>query len=165
MKRWKSLRGRLPGLTLFQWCCLRPGHRLPAAWAPWLCPPMALPPCQRGDSDSRSAVSDSATPWAVARQAPPPMGFSRQECWSGVPCPPQGSFPSQGSNPGLLHCRQILYRLNYQGRHRGGYRGVPWGAKVPPRLMWEGRRVLRVGEGRLEPFWVLLNNNKIKNWA
>ena len=27
----------------------------------------------------------------------------------------QGIFPSQGSNPGLLHCRQILYSLNHQG--------------------------------------------------
>ena len=27
----------------------------------------------------------------------------------------QGIFPSQGSNPGLLHCRQILYRLSHQG--------------------------------------------------
>ena len=28
-----------------------------------------------------------ATPWAVARQAPPSMGFPRQEYWSGVPLP------------------------------------------------------------------------------
>ena len=28
-----------------------------------------------------------ATPWTVAYQAPPPMGFSRQEYWSGVPSP------------------------------------------------------------------------------
>ena len=28
-----------------------------------------------------------ATPWAAAHQAPPPMGFSRQEYWSGVPSP------------------------------------------------------------------------------
>ena len=28
------------------------------------------------------------TPWTVARQAPLSMGFSRQECWSGLPCPP-----------------------------------------------------------------------------
>ena len=28
-----------------------------------------------------------ATPWAAAHQAPPPMGFSRQEYWSGVPLP------------------------------------------------------------------------------
>ena len=27
----------------------------------------------------------------------------------------QGILPSQGSNPGLLHCRQILYRLSHQG--------------------------------------------------
>ena len=27
----------------------------------------------------------------------------------------QGIFPAQGSNPGLLHCRHILYRLSYQG--------------------------------------------------
>ena len=27
----------------------------------------------------------------------------------------QGIFPTQGSNPGLLHCRRILYRLNHQG--------------------------------------------------
>ena len=27
----------------------------------------------------------------------------------------QGIFPTQGSNPGLLHCRQILYCLNHQG--------------------------------------------------
>jgi len=27
----------------------------------------------------------------------------------------QGIFPTQGSNPGLLHCRQILYHLSYEG--------------------------------------------------
>ena len=27
----------------------------------------------------------------------------------------QGIFPTQGSNPGLLHCRQILYHLSHQG--------------------------------------------------
>ena len=30
----------------------------------------------------------------------------------------QGIFLTQGSNPGLLHCRQMLYRLNYQGSRR-----------------------------------------------
>ena len=34
-----------------------------------------------------SVVSDSATPWTVTHQAPPSMGFSRQEYWSGVPLP------------------------------------------------------------------------------
>ena len=32
-------------------------------------------------------MSDSATPWTAAYQAPPSMGFSRQEYWSGVPLP------------------------------------------------------------------------------
>ena len=39
----------------------------------------------------------------VARQAPLSRGVSRQEHWSGLPCPLQGVFPSQGSLPGLLH--------------------------------------------------------------
>ena len=30
----------------------------------------------------------------------------------------QGIFPNQGSNPGLLHCRQMLYRLSPQGSPR-----------------------------------------------
>ena len=34
-----------------------------------------------------SCVRLFATPWAAAYQAPPPMGFSRQEYWSGVPLP------------------------------------------------------------------------------
>ena len=34
-----------------------------------------------------SVVSDSATPWTAAYQAPLSMGFSRQEYWSGLPCP------------------------------------------------------------------------------
>ena len=48
-------------------------------------------------------------------QAPPSMGFSRQECWSVLPFPSPGNFPTQGSNPGLPHCRQMLYHLSQQG--------------------------------------------------
>ena len=138
-----------------------------------------------------SFLSDSATLWTVAHQAPLSKGFPRQEHWSGLPfpspgdlpnpgieptspalqadslslshqggplhrimhtceaasvisnslrhmdCSPpgssvhryspskntgvgchallQGTFPTQGSNPGLPHCRWILYRLNHQG--------------------------------------------------
>ena len=36
---------------------------------------------------SLSRVRPSATPWTAAHQAPPSMGFSRQEYWSGVPLP------------------------------------------------------------------------------
>ena len=33
----------------------------------------------------------------------------------------QGIFPIQGSNPGLLHCRQILYHLSHQAKQGSGY--------------------------------------------
>ena len=39
---------------------------------------------------SLSHVRPSVTPWTVAHQAPPPMGFSRQEYWSRVPLPSPG---------------------------------------------------------------------------
>ena len=45
------------------------------------------------------------TPWIVARQALLSIGFPRQEYWSGLPFP---IFPTQGSNLGLLHCRQFF---------------------------------------------------------
>ena len=62
---------------------------------------------------SLSPVQLFATPWTVAYQAPLSMEFSRQECWSGLPFPFQGVFPTQGSNPSLPHCRQTLYRLSF----------------------------------------------------
>ena len=37
-----------------------------------------------------------ATRWTVARKAPMSMGFSRQEYWSGLPCPPPGDLPDPG---------------------------------------------------------------------
>ena len=40
------------------------------------------------------------TPWTVAYQAPPSMGFSRQEYWSGVPFPSPGDLPDPGIEPG-----------------------------------------------------------------
>ena len=50
--------------------------------------------------------------WTVAHQAPLSMGLSRQESWSGLPCPPPGDLPDPGTeleSPAALHCRQILY--------------------------------------------------------
>ena len=42
---------------------------------------------------SLSRVQLFATPWTVALQAPPSMGFSRQEYWSGLPFPSPGDLP------------------------------------------------------------------------
>ena len=45
-----------------------------------------------------SHVQLFATPWIVARQAPLSMGFSRQEYWSGLPCPPARSPAMQADS-------------------------------------------------------------------
>ena len=58
------------------------------------------------------------------------MEFSRQEHWSGLPFPSPGVFLTQGSNLGLLHCRQILYRLSHQGSPR------TWGLGCVSSLRW-----------------------------
>ena len=42
------------------------------------------------------------------------MEFSRPEYWSGSRSLLQGIFPTQGSKPGLPHCRRILYHLSHQ---------------------------------------------------
>ena len=45
-------------------------------------------------------VSNSVMPWSVARQAPPSMGFSGQEYWSGLPYPSPENLPNPGIQPG-----------------------------------------------------------------
>ena len=41
-----------------------------------------------------------ATPWTVAYQAPPSVGFSRQEYWNGLLFPSLGDIPNPGIEPG-----------------------------------------------------------------
>ena len=53
-----------------------------------------------------------ATLWTVACQAPLSMGFSRQEYWSGLPCPLPEDLPDPGIKPNFLelqHCRWVLF--------------------------------------------------------
>ena len=53
--------------------------------------------------ESESEVAQSyptlCDPWTVAHQAPPSMGFSRQEHWSGLPLPSPGDLPDPGIEP------------------------------------------------------------------
>ena len=111
-------------------------------------------------SQSLSRVGFFVTPWTLQlTRILCPWRFSRQEYWSGLPCPPpgdlpspgieprsptlqadslpseppgkpknivvgslsllQGGFPTQGSNQGILHCRQILYQRSYRGSPQG----------------------------------------------
>ena len=55
---------------------------------------------KKSESVSHSVMSDSATPWAVAHRAPLSMEFSRQEYYSGLPCPSPGDLPGSGTDPG-----------------------------------------------------------------
>ena len=60
---------------------------------------------------SLSGIQPSATPWTAAYQAPPSMGFSRQEYWSGVPLPSLRA-PLVTSKTNI---KRILVRLAEQG--------------------------------------------------
>ena len=46
-----------------------------------------------------SVMSNSATPWTAAHQAPLSLGFSRQEYWSGLPFPSPEDLPNPGIEP------------------------------------------------------------------
>ena len=65
-------------------------------------------------------------PWTVAHKAPLPMEFSRQEYWSGLPCPPSGDLPNPGIEPGPLYCRQILYHLTLREALCLSYLSLVW---------------------------------------
>ena len=52
-----------------------------------------------GPSCSCLVVSDAATPWIAANQAPLSMGFFRQEYWSELPFLPPGDLPDPGMKP------------------------------------------------------------------
>ena len=76
---------------------------------------------ERSESEEAQSCLTLATPWTVAHQAPLSMGVSRQEHGVGCHCLLQRIFPTQESNPGLLHCRQTLYHLSHRGSPGTGY--------------------------------------------
>ena len=67
-----------------------------------------------------SCVQLCAAPQMAAHQAPPSLGFSRQEHWSGLPFPSPMHESEKWKWSRLvvsdsLHCRQILYQLSHKG--------------------------------------------------
>ena len=52
-----------------------------------------------------------ATRWTVVHQAPPSMGFSRQEYWSGLPFPSPGDLPDPGIEPASLMAPALAGRF------------------------------------------------------
>ena len=62
-----------------------------------------------------SVVSNSVSPWTVARQAPLSRGFSRQEYWSGLPFPSPGDFLNPGIEPVSPALQADSLPLSHQG--------------------------------------------------
>ena len=85
---------------------------------------------------SLSRVWLFATPWTVAHQALlSPWDFPGMNTRVGFRFLLQGIFPTQGSNPGLLHCRQIPYHLSHQGN--------PW------KVFLRGNKIIQVENSNL----------------
>ena len=59
------------------------------------------------------------TPWIVAHQTPLSMGFSRQEYWSGLPCPSPGVLPDPGIPYVSCIGRWVLYHQCHLESHLG----------------------------------------------
>ena len=93
---------------------------------------VGLMKCEGGISEVCVCVFSRFSPvclfealWTIAHQAPLSMGFSRQEYWSGLSCPPPGDLPDLPDPPPgdftgtclpcLLHCRQIVLLLMHWG--------------------------------------------------
>ena len=70
--------------------------------------------CKQCESESHSVVSDSLQPHGLYS----PWNSPGQNTGVGSLSLLQGIFPTQGSNPGLPHCRQMLYQLSHKGNPR-----------------------------------------------
>ena len=77
----------------------------------WKC---RLPKSESSSSESHSVMSDSLQPHGLYS----PWNSPGQNTGEGSLSLLQGIFPTQGSNPGLPHCRQILYQLSHKGSSR-----------------------------------------------
>ena len=113
------------------------------------------------------ATHSSILAWKIPKTEEPvgypSMGFSRQEFWSGLQCPPSGDLPNPGIYPGLLHRRRmwLLYRLSHQGSPdltlQGQFKCFT-GQKalcgaIQPARVWEGGGGSRGGVQRPTLVW------------
>ena len=62
-----------------------------------------------------------ATPWTVACQAPLFIGFSRQECCSGLPFPSPGDLPDPGIKPRSPALQEDSLSTELQGKPKTGW--------------------------------------------
>ena len=92
-----------------------------------------------------------ATPWIAVLQAPLSMGFSRQEYWSGLPCPPPGDLP----NPGIKLRSPTLQVDSLPSEPPGSPRILEWVAYPFSRGTFQPRNQTRVSciAGELFSCW------------
>ena len=93
---------------------------------------------------SLSYVRVFVTPWTLARQAPLSVGFSRQEYWSGLPCPPAGELPDPGIRPaslmssalaGVLFIISTIWEALYQSKGPQSFQSLDMGALMLRKLV------------------------------
>ena len=65
---------------------------------------------------SVSLVRLSATLQTIALQAPLSMGFPRQECWIGLPCPSSGDLPDPGIKPASPALAEVHFIMELPGK-------------------------------------------------
>ena len=99
MQRWGTPASHAPAPTIF------PANPSPWGIFPWR---------DFISNECCSVVSSSLRPHVLYS----PQNSSGQNTGVGSISLLQGIFPTQGSNPGLPHCRRILYQLSYQGSPR-----------------------------------------------
>ena len=92
--------------------------RTKAIHFPPLIPSSSLSNLPKAKVKSLSHVRLFATPWTVAYQAPPSMGFSRQEYWSGLPFPSPGDLPDPGIKPRSPALQADTLPSEPSGKHR-----------------------------------------------
>ena len=96
---------------------------------------------------SCSVISDSLRPHGLHS----PWNSPGQNTSVGSYFLPQGIFPTQGLNPGLLHCRQILYQLS----HKGNPRILEWVAYPFSRGSSQPKNQTKVSWGRFFTNWAI----------
>ena len=104
---------------------------------------------------SLSCVRLLATPWTSAYQAPPSMGFSRQEYWSGVPLPSPGlcnrrpHFPFSGKKDTVPHLLGVLPEEKVSVSHSAASNSLGPHGLQPARLLcsWDSPGKARISRG------------------
>ena len=110
--------------------------------------------CEKSESENHSVMSDSLQPHGLYS----PWNSPGQNTEVGSLSLLQGIFPTQGSNPGLPHCRQILYQLS----HKGSPRILRVGS---PSLLQQIFPTQELNQGLLNCRWILYQLNYQGNWT